>query len=42
METIKSAVSIDKRPLIVETKKRFGDWEIGKRLSNYILAIPRQ
>jgi IS30 family transposase len=27
-EVIKNKVSIDERPAIVETKKRFGDWEI--------------
>lgn len=34
-EAIKNAVSIDERPVIVETKKRFGDWEIDTVLGKH-------
>jgi IS30 family transposase len=32
---IKNKVSIDERPVIVETKKRFGDWEIDTVLGKH-------
>ena len=34
-EVIKNKVSIDERPVIVETKKRFGDWEIDTVLGKH-------
>lgn len=34
-EVIKNKVSIDERPAIVETKKRFGDWEIDTVLGKH-------
>ncbi len=34
-EVIKNKVSIDDRPVIVETKKRFGDWEIDTVLGRH-------
>ncbi|MDB4837006.1 IS30 family transposase [Marinomonas sp.] len=34
-EVIKNKVSIDDRPVIVETKKRFGDWEIDTVLGKH-------
>lgn len=34
-EAIKHAVSIDERPAIVDTKKRFGDWEIDTVLGKH-------
>ncbi len=42
-EVIKNKVSIDDRPVIVDTKKRFGDWEIdtvlGKHGSGSIVTL---
>ena len=41
--TIKKAMSIDKRPLIVDSRERFGDWEIdtvlGKHGTGAIVTI---
>jgi IS30 family transposase len=34
-EVIMNAVSIGERPAIVDTKKRFGDWEIDTVLDKY-------
>lgn len=33
--TIKNAISIDERPLIVNSRERFGDWEIDTVLGKY-------
>jgi IS30 family transposase len=35
VDTIKNAVSVDERPVIVGTKKSFGDWEIDTVLGKH-------